>query len=309
MICQICQKECKSLTGLHGHLSKTHNMSIPDYYHSFYPRYDLNDKELIDYKNYKQYFESDFNSRDSFVDWLTDHYKDEETKEYCLQKIKERMTRKCITTLPGQVELKSLMLPSISGFEKIYGSMDKFIQALDLSGIKLKFDYQATLQNANSDALKIFVDTREQRALNLNCPTERMKLSCGDYCPDKGFYSDIYIERKDLSDLAGTLAGGLERFEKEIVRARDLGFYLVVLVECLYYDALHYSANTSFSRKMNGAHLFHQLRELSGKYGDTIQFVFSGSRRRSADLIEKIFRLRTQVKTLDLEYLKDMGEI
>ncbi len=308
MVCQVCKKECKSLTGLHGHFSKAHKLSVSDYYHSFYPRYDLNDKELIDYKTYKQYFESDFNSRDSFVDWLADHYKDDTTKEYCIQKIKERMTRKCITTLPGQVELKSLMLPSISGFEKIYGNLDQFIQALKLEGVKLKFDYNTVLQYTNTDTLRVFVDTREQRPLNLNCPAEKMKLSCGDYCPNNEFYSDVFIERKDLSDLAGTLAGGLERFEKEIVRAKDLGFYLVVLAECLYSDALHYTANTSFSRKMNGPHLFHVVRELSNKY-DNIQFVFSGTRKRASELVEKIFSLKGQVKTLDLEFLKDRGKI
>ncbi len=296
----------KSLTALHSHLSKIHNCSQQEFYHSFFPRYDLYTKDLIKYKDYKQYHSSDFNDRESFADWLADNYKEERTKEYCLQKLRERMTRKLITRLPSHVSLKSILLPSIHGFNRMYGGLEKFVQAMSLSNIQLQFDY-LTEPKLHSGEMKIFQDTREQMPLSFT-NSSIMKLTVGDYTPDGEFYSDVYVDRKSLADLAGTLSAGRERLEKEIQRAKDLGFYLVFVIEDLYSEALNYSTNTSFSKKLNGQHLFFVIRDLLDKY-DNIQMVFSGNRKRAAAVIENVFRLKDQAKTLDLEYLKDLNII
>lgn len=303
MICHLCQKQFNSLSGLHGHVNKTHKTSQADYYHEFAPRYDLHTGDLISYKDYKHYHESDFNDRESFSDWLADHYKEESTKEYVLAKIKERMTRKMITQLPSHFSLKSLFLPSCHGFERMYGGMDKFVAAMRVAGVELSYQYAQT-PILREGPMKIFCDTREQKMLSFGCEAEIMKLSVGDYVPGGEFYSDVYVDRKSLPDLAGTMSAGRERVEREIQRAKDLNFYLVFVIEDLYSNILHYSANTSFCRKLNGAHILHEIRTLTSTY-DNIQFVACGSRARASTVIENIFRLKEQAKVLDLEYLKD----
>lgn len=306
MTCKVCNKECSSLSTLHRHLTKEHSLSQSDYYHSYNPRYDLQSRDLIDYKDYNQYHQSDFNGRESFADWLADNYKDEKTKEYCLCKIKERMTKKTVTTLPSHVELKSLMLPSCHGFERIYGSMENFSKAMKLAGVDLRFDY-TSIPELHSGHMKIYIDSREQAPLPFLF-SEKMKLSVGDYVPDEHFYSDVYVDRKSLPDLAGTLSAGRDRVEREIQRAADLGFYVIFVVEDLYSNVMNYSSANSFSKKLTGAHLLHSIRELMSQYNN-IQFVCAGSRTRAVEVIENIFRLKEKAKTFDLELLKDRGVI
>jgi len=307
MICNLCSKEFSSLSGLHTHLSRTHKVSQKEFYYSFFPRYDLQSGDLIDYKDYKQYHEADFNSRESFSDWLAEHYKEDATKEYCFAKLKERMARKNISEIPCHCALKSLMLPSIYGFERMYGSLEAFEAAIKQAGFKLKFDYSLE-RILEPGPMKIFMDSREQRPLGFQGVTDKMKLSVGDYVPDKPFYSDVYIDRKSLPDLAGTLVSGRERVEREIQRALDLNFYLIFVIEDSYANTLGYSSDTSFSRKLNGQHIMHEIRGLMEKYNN-IQFVFANNRSRAATVIENIFRLKGRAKTADLELLKDRGEI
>jgi hypothetical protein len=99
-----------------------------------------------------------------------------------------------------------------------------------------------------------------------------------------------------------------ELIEKEIKRAKSLNGYLVVVVESTFADAETYSPYNSFSKKINGAFLFHNIRKLMQE-NDNVQFVFTGTRKRCMECIDNIFRLRGSAKTLDLEYLKDGGII
>jgi len=62
--------------------------------------------------------------------------------------------------------------------------------------------------------LKIFIDTREQTPLSF-ANSEVKKLIVGDYCPNDSFFCNLFVERKSIFDLAGTLTKGLERFERE----------------------------------------------------------------------------------------------
>jgi hypothetical protein len=260
--------------------------------------------ELIIYKNYQHYHQSDFNSRASFSDWLSKNYSSPQVEEYCASKVKERMTKKMVTTLPSHFELKSLFLPSCYGFEKIYGSLLGFEKGMKVHGINLKYRYSEEPVFHNG-LIKIYIDTREQAPLYFE-NSEKMKLAVGDYSPSENFYSDVYIDRKSLPDLAGTLAAGRLRVEKEIQLAQSLGFYLIFVIEDSYEAIRNYSNRNSFSSKMNGEHIFHEIRDLMSKY-DNIQFVTTGTRTAARRVIENIFRLKEQAKVLDLEFLKDKG--
>jgi ERCC4-type nuclease len=154
-----------------------------------------------------------------------------------------------ITVLPSHVALKSLLLPSIHGFEKMYGSLEVFEKAMVVADIKRRFNYseQPILNNGE---ITVFVDSREQLPLHFK-NSKPLKLSVGDYAPNKEFYSDVYVDRKSLNDLAGTLTSGRERVEREIERAKSLGFYLVFVVEDLYSNTLNYTSMNPFAKKYN----------------------------------------------------------
>lgn len=306
MICELCKAEFKSLGGLHGHISKTHKQTQKDYYYFFSPRYDKQTGKLIKYSSYKEYFNTDFNTKDSFFDWLKEN--NEEGREYCLSLLKRRSEEKKTNLIPSQVELKSLFLPSLVGFDKIFGGLDKFFEAAANTGLKKKLDFIAPTVD-EEEVLSIKIDTREQTPLVFDgIKTETGKLTAGDYAPNSNYFCDLFIERKSLYDLAGTLGNQRERFEREVIRAKSLGFYLVVLVECKYSEVAAFGYGNPFAKKMNGSHIHHEIRDLMTRY-DNIQFLFSGNRARSTELVEKIFRMGAAAKSVDLEYLKDTGEI
>lgn len=77
--------------------------------------------------------------------------------------------------------------------------------------------------------VRIIIDTREQ------CPyefpetaTSQKHLETGDYSVE-GYESVFAVERKTLTDLAGSVGQRRERFEAEIRRAQDLERFAIVV--------------------------------------------------------------------------------
>ena len=94
--------------------------------------------------------------------------------------------------------------------------------------------------------MKLYIDTREQLPLEFSVDgviTEviRTKLPYGDYAgawEDKDGkhieFMPIFFERKSLGDLYGTLGKGMERFRRELQRAKEDKVQLIIIVEaCL----------------------------------------------------------------------------
>lgn len=303
MNCKICNKDFLGHNGLHRHL-KVHNISVKDYYYEHYPRYDKGSPgDIIVYKNYEQYFSSDFNNRESFTIWASDPSNKDEAISYCLDFLKKRIDRKNISFLPSQSECKSLIFPSYIGIEKLFGTLDNFFIATSEIGYKKRYNYSLAPE-FNNDELKIFIDSREQLPLSFSLKTEVMKLPTGDYCPSKNLFCNVFVERKSIADLFGTLTQGIDRFKNEINKAIQLGFYLVIVIDGSFLETSEYIPKSKIKTKINSAHIFHEIRNLMNEF-DNIQFVFSGNRLRASQIIEKIFRLKDQVRYLDLEYLKD----
>jgi ERCC4-type nuclease len=175
-----------------------------------------------------------------------------------------------------------------------------------LKGITKKYVYSQEPKFSN-DIPSVLIDTREQFPIKFK-DSKLVKLSCGDYTTTGSLYSDVFIERKSLPDLVGTLTSGLDRFKREVKRASDLGYYLVVLVEDKFENALNWSPDNSFSKFANGKYIFYRIREISNEY-ENIQFVFADSRENAKNMMIKIFQLKDQVKFFDLEYLKDFKYI
>lgn len=86
--------------------------------------------------------------------------------------------------------------------------------------------------------LTLIVDTREQKPLEFknyshSFSTVRDTLYVGDYgCLwEDGVEMPVVVERKSIADLFGTLTSGMERFKRELNRAKEGGTKIVLAVE------------------------------------------------------------------------------
>ena len=69
--------------------------------------------------------------------------------------------------------------------------------------------------------LKVYVDTREQKPLKFELPTESRALKFGDYAlSNKDLTCNCCVERKSLADFISTISVlNFERFQREVERA------------------------------------------------------------------------------------------
>ena len=156
----------------------------------------------------------------------------------------------------------------------------------------------------------IHVDTREQLPLKWdNYPTQSMTLSVGDYTfSEPKLTCNCYIERKSLADFISTLSvRNFERFEKEIIRAKEMEANLIVLVEDSLSNAMNFKYLPYISKKIKVTpeYIFHNVRQLIQKYPH-VQFLFVKGRKESKRVIKKIFFSGCLHKSIDLQLTYDL---
>ena len=314
-ICKICKTAFDSERQLHGHF-KAHGLRVIEYYQKHYPRYDLYDDSIIKFKNKTQYFSSKFNSRTNLRLWLKKQTK-KNAKGFCEEILQERIIQKDLSYAPSQVELRSLMFPPIPYYNEIFGSYYELCSRLGLENKYLDFKEIICGKEWDDPKYKIFIDTRERKALRFNRPIEIKKLNFGDYSfSSKEASGNCYIERKSLPDFIGTLSGGLERFKKEIERAKEASAYLVILVEAKFNDSLYFNqirrkgTSSKVYRKIRitPEYIFHNLRNLIQEYKH-IQFLFVNGRKEAVRVTEKIFTSGGAIKKIDLQLAYDAGKL
>jgi ERCC4-type nuclease len=109
-----------------------------------------------------------------------------------------------------------------------------------------------------------------------------------------------FVDRKSYQDFCSTVTNGYRRFIKEIERCKSLESFLFVVVEAPF-DGLENENKKNF-KKFKLDYVFHQMREIQADYSDCCQFIFSGSRQDSIDLIPKILVLGKKLWRVDLQY-------
>lgn len=126
--------------------------------------------------------------------------------------------------------------------------------------------------------MKILVDTREQAPLEFEAGgiiTEvvRRKLDVGDYgCQyEDGTVVPIFIERKSIGDLWGTMTHGYQRFKEEMVRARDGQAKLILAIEGTLSKVLRGYRDLAFS----GESMARKLYTLRVRYDLEVWFCHS----------------------------------
>lgn len=305
--CKECGRVFADESVLHRHI-KAHKLTISAYYYKYYPRFDKYDGKLIQFKNREYYLTSDFNSRANLSAWFN-RVGPAESKQYVRAFLESRKTRKNLIYAPTQVELRSLLIPGLSYINHLFGDYYKLCQEL---GFKLKhtqYKFRAPLSSFLKFH-KIFCDTREQLPLSFSIPTETIGLKFGDYrLNDDDFTRKLVIERKTLEDFYGTLTKDKIRFLRELDRAKEQGFYLIVLVESPF-NSMHLLSErlASLNIFIKPEYVQHSMREVSQSYPD-IQFLFVANRQEASKTIETLFQSNGEYRHVDLQYLYDIGQL
>lgn len=305
--CVICKEDFKDDRSLHAHL-KAHELRMAEYYQTHLPRYDKFDGTIIKFKNKEQYLNTEFNTVANLRKWLESKPR-EEVVAYCENLLAKRKERKGLIYSLSQVELRSLKFPGVNFYNNTFGNYYKLCEKL---GFKNKFSIidQPMVYGSryNDDSYSILVDTREQTPLKFDRPITITTLNFGDYTfSDPVATCNCYIERKSISDFIGTLTGGFERFEREVVRAKGAGAYLVVLVEESLGNALKFNSIPHIFKKgmkVTPDFVFRRVRDLIQKY-DHLQFLFVNDRAEASSVMEKIFTCGCGYKKVDLQYAYD----
>ena len=315
--CAVCGKEFETERQLHGHL-KAHKLRMAEYYQKYFPRKDKYSGELIKFKSKEYYFDRDFNSRDNLRLWLKNQ--DENVAaEYCKKILENRKDKKDILNSPTQIELRSLMMPSIQVYNKYF---DNYYELCEEIGLipryedvnSYSFPWKASyLSEENSkDTLKnleVYVDTREQKPLKFDAKVSIKNLKFGDYAFSyNGETGSCRVERKSLPDFLSTMSGGYSRFVNEIERAGESGVGLLVLVEEKFNNALSFKYLPHISKRIKATpeYIFHNVRELTQSYPN-VQFLFVDGRKECSRVTQKIFLNEKLFNDLDLQLAYDLN--
>lgn len=148
------------------------------------------------------------------------------------------------------------------------------------------FEIESMLKN-----MVILVDTREQpnkkfnqRVESFGYPWERAKLDFGDYScktldPDGNVISladYVVIERKmDGNELAACFGKERKRFEREFIRAKEVGAVIYLLVEEECWESLYsgqYGKSTKYRSKMDPRSLVASIHAWQARYRMNLQF-------------------------------------
>lgn len=306
VICKIDGKEFKDEKSLHLAL-KSYGLNKEKYYHKYFPRKDLLTGEVINFKSKDQYFNSDFNDKNNMKKWLKNQ-PIERSQEYCRELLLKRKNDKRIIYSPSQIELRTIMSPSIIFYNKIFND---YYDVCSSIGLENRFVHPDNVTNQFKNKLNrediIYVDTREQNWLKFNTAFEIKTLPYGDYtCSNDN--CNCYIERKSLSDFISTLSSGnLDRFNNEILKAKKDGSYLVIIIEETLSKALSFQYLPHISKKIKATpdFIFHNVRNLIQEH-ENIQFLFVDGRVEMKRVIENIFSCKCFYKKIDLQLIYDM---
>jgi hypothetical protein len=306
VICKVDGKEFKDEKSLHFAL-RGYGLNKEKYYHTYYPKKDLLTGETINFKTKDQYLNSDFNDKNNMKKWLKEQPLNK-AQEYCKNLLIKRKKDKNLIYSPTQIELRTIMSPSIIFYNKIFNDYYDLCSSI---GLENKFIHPKNItsefQNKLTTKDTIYVDTREQSWLKFDIPFEIKTLSFGDYsCSNEN--CNCYIERKSLSDFISTLSvKNFDRFKNEIEKAQKNNSYLIVIVEEKLASALSFQYLPHISKKIKATpeYIFHNVRSLIQEYSN-LQFLFVDGRNEMKRAIESIFASKCFYNKVDLQLAYDM---
>ena len=150
----------------------------------------------------------------------------------------------------------------------------------------------------------IIIDTREQQPWcwpEGMAETKREKVDAGDYALDGDL--SFAIERKNIDDFASTMAGGWDRFQRELTRMDDACFVArVIIVEGTVDDIIEHNYS---SPRVQPKFLFKRIAELTMQ---GVSVLFAGTPEAAVGLAYSIFRERERELERDPDLEQILGE-
>lgn len=300
MKCLICQEEILE----RSHHWKRHKTKESNYYQKYYPKFDLFTKESIIFKSPDSYFLTDFNDKNNLKKYLESLSK-ENGLQYLKNWLLKRKEVKNLIYSPSQIELRTLMFPSIKSFHKIYGKNSYELLCKELNLIN-RYDYNQTIEY-NNIIPEIIIDTRENKLLKFNCNIEIRKLNVGDYSCDINHYK-INVERKSIQDFLGSITSGFERFSREMERAEKLGIYIIILIESKINNLFGFKHLGYIHTEASADYVNKRMRDLLSQYPN-IQICCVDGRIKASEFIVNLYRLKNDPRTIDFQYYIDKGNL
>jgi len=302
--CEICQREFKSLASLHRHVKADEKTKLKDFYANILPeKRDLLTGEKIKINSNDQYWKKNFINKDNLYSWMRNPENKEKAKDICYFYLKEQAKKFSLSF--SQAELYSSQLPDIDDLDVIFkedGGYYSVCQNLGMSPRLTEREF-----SINRSPIEIMIDTREQTPFsfrNLKGVSETpASLVFGDYCAVPPHDGKLVIERKSLGDFVSTFSmkDSLNRFSREVQRARDEDYYIVVLCE----ESLPMVADVKFGAcRATGIAALAGMRQTM-QFFDNIQFVFPRIGFEPSFLAERILRMGKSIQNVDLQYLHD----
>lgn len=301
-ICKACNQEFKSDSALHKHV-KAHNLTVAEYYTTYYPRKNKLTGDLLPYKNKSDYFNTDFSTREQMIEWCNTSNNKEEIKEYILNQLRIRVEKNKSKYCPNHIEIEINKLPPIDIYKRNFGGYGQACQRLGIEPMYNKgINRNLLLQNEKVKETVIHIDTREQKPLFfLN--SKDNKLDFGDYTIGGKDYTYTYVDRKSEGDFKGTMSVGFQRFRKELERAKQFNAYLYIVTESSIDKIIKNNKYGSYSSNLS--YVWHNMRILTHEFKGHCQFVFSGSRPNSQLLIPNLLYYGKNLWDVDIQYLLD----
>jgi len=295
VICKICEKPFKGRGGLHKHL-RGHELDQRSYYKQYEPRFSRLTKKPLAFRNSKQYLSDEFASQEERDIWLSIADK-ESVREYLLRTLKCRIEEKKLKFAPCYAELQANKLPDIQFYIDNFGSYSEVCSTL---GVECIFNKRAPESiHEIPDDLEIIYDTRETKPWKLKQNMREMKLDFGDYSLYGEHYNYCFIERKAEGDFVSTM-NEMERFKRELERARQFGAFIYILVESNIEKIKYNAIFKKFYRNVSLS--FHNMRIIQHDYHDVCQFVFGGTRTECQKLAPMILYHGNELKNTDITY-------
>jgi DNA excision repair protein ERCC-4 len=294
--CNICEERFKSVKSLHLHL-KAHGISVKNYYQTHYPRFDKLTGEPIEFKSFDQYIVSEFCNKKNMTNWMRQNQ--DKSGELAWSILSSYVSLKDIRYTYAPNYLYLLTHPRLPRKEFLT-DYDKLIVELDLKLIQKT--PEKLPENKLKDEPVIMVDTREQSPILFDDQI-LSKLYVGDYCLENSEFNNIFVDRKSESDFLGTMNSGVDRFQRELERARSINAYVFVLIESNMKN-IYKNANIPFRKGINTQSAWANMRKVISGYSDVCQFVFVDNRENMRVMIPYFLKYGQELRYLDVqEYL------
>lgn len=153
----------------------------------------------------------------------------------------------------------------------------------------------------------VLIDTREQLPYEFK-NSERGTIPLGDYSL-KTYSGEISIERKSLADLFQTLGKGYSRFKNELIQAKDLD-YFAILIEGTLDQIQNKKFLNSYRSSLQGYVVIKRLFSITVRYG--IPIFFAANRKGGQMIVKQILEAYLRSKTanpLSKKRLREIGKL